>query len=230
MSEANSCSIDGKNSGCCSTPGEVAKNLDEYWCDIYTDADITTLGWYEKESKPSLELIATCNLAKDAIQFHPGCGASTLIDSLIASEYTNLIANDISNCALNKIKQRLGDKASSVQWIVEDLTRPKALLALPLLDLWHDRAVLHFFTAEKDQKTYFDLLKSKVKSKGHVILATFNLEGATTCSGLPVKRYNSEMLTEKLGHNFVLLKAMDYDYTMPSGEIRKYVYTLFQRK
>lgn len=230
MSEANSCSIAGKNSGCCSNPGEVAKNLGEYWCDIYTDSDITTLGWYEKESKPSLELIAMCNLQKNAVQFHPGCGASTLIDSLVASDYTQLIANDISSCALNKIKQRLSEQSESVQWIVEDLTKPKRLLDLPQLDLWHDRAVLHFFIEEKDQNTYFDLLKSKVKSKGYVILATFNLQGATTCSGLPVKRYNSAMLVAKLGDDFILHKAMDYDYTMPSGEIRKYVYTLFQRK
>ncbi len=225
----NSCSINDKESSCCSNPNQEAKNLGEYWCDIYTDADITKLGWYEVTSKPSLELIEKCEFAKDATLFNAGVGASTLIDSLVTKDYTNIIANDISSCALNKIKTRLGDKATNVQWLVDDLTKPIILNDLPQLDLWNDRAVLHFFTAEKDQDTYFNLLKNKVKSKGFVILATFNLQGATTCSGLPVKRYNATMLRKKLGDGFELLTHFDYDYTMPSGENRKYVYTLFQR-
>lgn len=230
MKDNNSCSIDGKNTGCCSQPNEEAQNLGEYWCDIYTDADITKLGWYEIESKPSLELIEACNLAKNATLFHAGCGASTLIDSLVSANYTNIIANDISSCALNKIKARLADKADTVQWLVEDLTKPQELNNLPPLDLWNDRAVLHFFITEKDQKTYFDLLKATVKSKGFVILAAFNLQGATTCSGLPVQRYNAALLQEKLGGDFSLINTFDYTYTMPNSEKRPYVYTLFQRQ
>jgi hypothetical protein len=226
---SDSCGINDKNTSCCSSPSEEAKNLGEYWCDIYTDADISTLGWYEKESKPSLELITQCNLAKNATMFNPGCGASTLIDSLLDLDYSNIIANDISSCALNKIKKRIDTKVEQVKWFVEDLTKPMALLDLPQLDLWHDRAVLHFFIDEKDQNTYFDLLKSKVKTKGFVILATFNLQGATTCSGLPVNRYNSKMLQEKLGADFKLIHNFDYIYTMPNGEERTYIYTLFQR-
>jgi len=226
---SDSCGMDDKNSSCCSNPNEEAKNLGEYWCDIYTDVDISTLGWYEKESKPSLELITQCGLPKNAKMFNPGCGASTLIDSLLALDYSNLIANDISSCALNKIKKRIGTKAEQVQWYVEDLINPNDLLDLPQLDLWHDRAVLHFFIDEKEQNTYFNLLKQKVKNKGFVILATFNLQGATTCSGLPVKRYNTKMLQDKLGINFKLIQNFDYIYTMPNGEVRAYVYTLFQR-
>ena len=54
------------------------------------------------------------------------------------------------------------------------------------VDLWHDRAVLHFFTSEEHQNTYFQLLKKLVKVEGFVILAEFNLEGAKKCSGLDV--------------------------------------------
>ena len=227
--ENNSCGINDKNSSCCSKPNEEAQNLGEYWCDIYTGTDESTLGWYEKESKPSLALIEQCHLDKNATIFNPGCGASTIIDSLLDLGYSNIIANDISSCALNKIKARIDKKENQVQWLVEDLTAPKALLDMPKLDLWHDRAVFHFFTAESDQNTYFDLLKDKVKSKGFVILAAFNREGATTCSGLPVKRYDSKMLTEKLGTDFQLIQEFDYIYIMPSGEKRPYIYTLFKR-
>jgi hypothetical protein len=100
---------------------------------------------------------------------------------------------------------------------------------LPKVDVWNDRAVLHFFTEKKEQDTYFELLHKKVKKGGFVILAEFNLQGATMCSGLPVKRYDVKMLQESLGKDYLLLKHFDYDYQMPSGEIRKYIYTLFKR-
>ena len=222
--KTTSCSITDK--GCKTSDNK--ENLGEYWCSMYTDADITKLGWYEAESTPSLNLINKTKSKKDAIIFNVGAGSTTLIDDLLKQGYSNLIANDISSCALNKIKNRIGNAKDKVQWIVDDLTQPTELLHLPQVDIWNDRAVLHFFTEEKDQNTYFDLLKQKVNPNGFVILAEFNLDGATSCSGLPVKRYDTKMLQEKLGNNFCLLETFNHDYTMPNGEIRKYVYTLFQ--
>ena len=111
-----------------------------------------------------------------------------------------------------------------------NLLQLKRFLKIKNVDLWHDRAVLHFFTEEKQQKAYFDLLKGALKPKGFVILAEFNLEGAKKCSGLDVFNYNEEMLHERLGTDFVLLKSFNYTYTQPSGNTREYVYTLFQKK
>ena len=221
-----SCSI--TDSGC-RTSKNPADNLGEYWCGKYTDVDYKTLGWYEEKPIPSLQLIQESNVDKNALIFNSGAGATTLIDLLLENGYTNLIANDISSCALKNIKNRIVAKQKNVHFIVDDLINPKLLKDLPKVDLWNDRAVLHFFTEEKDQNTYFSLLKDKVKKNGFVILSEFNLQGAGMCSGLPVKRYDANMLQEKLGDDFELLKEFDYDYTMPSGEIRKYVYTLFKR-
>jgi len=100
---------------------------------------------------------------------------------------------------------------------------------MPKVKLWIDRAVLHFFTENKDQDTYFKLLKEKVIRGGFVIMAEFNLSGATKCSGLDVKRYDAKMLSSKLGSNFNLIKTFDYVYNMPNGDKRNYVYTLFKR-
>jgi hypothetical protein len=97
------------------------------------------------------------------------------------------------------------------------------------VDLWHDRAVLHFFHKSEEQNAYFNLLKTLVRSGGFVILAAFHLDGGAKCSGLPVYRYDQEMLADKLGSGFQLQQAFDYTYTMPSGDTRKYIYTLFQR-
>ena len=225
--EQTSCSITDKG---CRTTVNPNENLGEYWCGKYTDVDYKKLGWYEEISKPSLDLIKESNVSKNAVIFNSGAGATTLIDSLLQGGYTNLIANDISSCALNNIKNRIGKVQNKVQFIVDDLVNPTALKEMPKVDLWNDRAVLHFFIEEKDQEAYFKLLHQKVKKGGFVILSEFNLQGATMCSGLPVKRYDAKMLQEKLGRDYKLIKEFNYDYTMPSGEIRKYVYTLFRRE
>ncbi|MFK5891318.1 MAG: class I SAM-dependent methyltransferase [Flavobacteriaceae bacterium] len=229
MTEKSSCDINDKNSSCCSVKNDDSVDFGEHWCGVYTDSDISKLGWYEDESTPVLELIDACNLNKDAKILTVGAGATTLIDSLINLNYTNLIANDISSCALNALKRRLGEAHKNITWIVDDITNPNDLKKLTDISLWIDRAVLHFFTEDKDQDTYFDLLKSSVAKEGYVILAEFNLSGATKCSGLDVKRYNAKILSSKLGSDFVLQKEFDYIYTMPNGDTRNYVYTLFKR-
>lgn len=200
-----------------------------HWEKVYEKRSFDKLGWYEKQSVPSLELIKQCNISKDAKILNVGAGVTTIIDDLLKLGYNNLIANDISAPALEVLKNRLReDDQNKVYFIVDDLTKPKKLTKIKNIDVWHDRAVLHFFTDEKDQTIYFDLLRSILKIGGFVIIAVFNLGGALKCSGLDVYRYNAEMLENKLGMNFKLLKTFDYIYTMPSGEERSYVYTLFQ--
>jgi len=225
-----SCDINSRS--CCSSFTEVKleKDFKSHWDKAYERTETDKLGWYEIMPEPSLLLIDKCKLSKNAALLNVGAGASTLVDELLKLGYENIIANDLSSSALNKLKARLGEeKSDNVRWIVDDLTRPTVLKSLEPIALWHDRAVLHFFNEKKEQEDYFDLLKKLVQTDGFVILATFNLNGATNCSGLPVHRYNKEMLQEKLGASFELLEAFDYTYTMPSGSLREYVYTLFKR-
>jgi ribosomal protein L11 methylase PrmA len=81
-----------------------------------------------------------------------GAGASTFIDYLVNQGFKNIIAADISEIALNKSKERLGkEKASSVRWLVDDITRPIYIQELRNIALWRDRAVLHFLLEEKQQ-------------------------------------------------------------------------------
>jgi len=205
-------------------------NFEEHWNKAYQKTPITNLGWYEENPTPSLELIEACNLSNDAVIFNAGAGATSLINRLLEKGYKNIIINDIAATALAVLKKDLkNEKASNIQFIVDDLTKPTTLLKLKDIDIWHDRAVLHFFTEKHQQEAYFQLLKKVIKLNGYVILAQFNLEGAKKCCGLNVFNYNEEMLQEGLGENFKLLKSFDYTYTQPSGNTREYVYTLFKR-
>lgn len=205
-------------------------NFEKHWNNAYDKTPIHNLGWYEESSQPTLDLIKLCNLPNDAVLFNAGAGATTLINDVLALGYTNIVVNDISSSALTELQKKIHtSKHSNVEFVLDDLTNHSELLKLKKVDLWNDRAVLHFFTEKWQQDAYFKLLKQLVKKDGYVILAEFNLEGAKKCCGLDVVNYNEQMLQEQLGNEFKLLKSFDYVYTQPSGNTRNYVYTLYQR-
>lgn len=204
--------------------------MKDHWNKVYTSKEINKLGWYEETSEPSLKLISECRLDKDDLILDVGVGASTLIDSLIELGYSNIIAVDISENAIKKLRERLGEEKSRlVKWIVDDITRPKHIQNLSNIALWHDRALFHFLLEEKQRQMYLATLKKVVKKGGHVILASFSLTGAKMCSGLNVMNYDQTMLSNFLGDDFELIEYFDYTYHMPSAEERPYIYTLFKR-
>jgi len=204
-------------------------SMKKHWDEIYTWLETDELGWYEKIPEPSIKLLSKCHISKDESILDVGAGASTFIDYLINQGFKNVIAADISETALNKLKERLGKKASIVRWIVDDITRPIHIRDLRDIAVWHDRAVLHFLLEEKQQQTYLSTLKKVIKKGGYVIIAVFSLKGAKKCSGLDVKNYDQNMLATFLGDDFNLIEYFDYTYYMPSGEPRPYIYTLFQK-
>lgn len=205
-------------------------SMKEHWNEIYEALDVEELTWYEKIPEPSLRLLSKCHINKNEAILDVGAGASTFVDYLITQGFSNIIATDISEIALNKLKERLGiEKASLIRWIVDDITQPKHLQNLRDIAVWHDRAVLHFLLEESHQHMYLSTLKTVIKKGSYVIIATFSLKGAKKCSGLDIKNYDQTMLANFLGDDFHLLDSFDHTYTMPSGEQRPYIYTLFQK-
>ncbi len=204
--------------------------MKEHWDEIYEALDTDELTWYEEIPEPSLRLLSECRINKDEPVLDMGAGASTLIDHLMDRGFSNIIAADISEIALEKIKKRLGrDKASLVRWIVDDITQPLYIQDLRDIAVWHDRAVLHFLLEKDEQNMYLSTLKKVLRKGGYVIIAAFSLQGAKKCSGLDVKNYDENMLSDFLGKDFKLLEYFDHIYYMPSGKPRPYIYTLFQK-
>ncbi len=224
-----SCNINDKNKSCCSTGMNSDQfSYENHWNRIYSKSPPEKLGWYETDFKPTFDLISKTSVGPEARILIVGAGNSFLIDELMGRGYKNLIATDISKTALEQLKKRVGSLAG-VEFIVDDLTEPEVLLDIQEVDFWIDRAVLHFFTLVEEQDAYFSLLNQKVKKRGYALLAQFHTDGAKTCSGLPVKRYNAQMLSEKIGPEFELIDSFVFVYTMPSGEKRPYIYTLFKK-
>jgi len=206
-------------------------SMKEHWNEIYEALDIDELPWQEERPEPSIKLLSKCHVNKDEPILDVGAGASTFVDYLINQGFSNIIAADISEIALNKLKERLGtEKASSLRWIVDDITQPIYIQNLRDIAVWHDRAVLHFLLEESQQQIYLSTLKKVIKKGGYVIIATFSLKGAKKCSGLDVKNYDQNMLAKFLGEDFRLLEYFDYTYYTPSGNPRPYIYALFEKK
>jgi SAM-dependent methyltransferase len=208
----------------------MATFLKDHWNKKYTDTTLTQLGWYEPRSIPSVQLIENCAVSKHSPILDVGSGASTLIANLFELGYQNLFAIDISAVALEKAKTLLTqEQAARVHWMVDDLTNPSSVHQLPKIAVWHDRAVFHFFTEEQDRQTYRSLAQKVVMPGGFMVIATFALEGAAHCSGLPVQRYSADGLSEFLGDEFKLVESLSFTYKMPSNDVRPYVYTRFQK-
>lgn len=209
----------------------MSKSMKEHWNTIYSSKPINQLGWYEPQPTPSLQLIERCAIDKRAAVLDIGSGATTLINALLEQGYQHIYALDISEIALEKARAELGaKKASRIQWIVDDITNPSKLFGFSEIALWHDRAVFHFFADDQQRQNYLSTLLKVLRPGGYVIIAAFAIGGASKCSGLDVRNYDKESLIQFLGSNFEFIESMDYTYQMPSGDLRPYVYTLFQRK
>lgn len=206
-------------------------NYKSHWNNKYTSTQDEDLGWYEDIPETTIQLISKCNLPSNASILNVGAGTTTLIDELLKEDYTNILANDLSEVALKKLQDRVKEQYNyDLKCIADDLTNPSELSQLKDIDLWIDRAVLHFFLKPEEQKAYFDLVKKVVSKRGFVLIAVFSLEGAPKCCNLDLQRYNKDMLQNRLGSDFQLIEAFNHTFINPRGGERPYIYTLFQRK
>ncbi len=203
-------------------------NYKKHWDRAY-HTPTSNLGWYENDPSATIELIQKSNISKNSLIFSAGAGSSLLIGNLLEIGYTNLIVNDISSKALKCLKSQIGE-TKNIKYIIDDLTNPTHLYDIDMVDMWHDRAVLHFFVHPLKQKTYFNLLKDKIKVGGYALFSEFAIGGANKCCGLDVLNYSDQMFEERLGNNFKLLESKKHLYKHPSnGNKRKYIYTLYRK-
>ncbi len=207
----------------------VSIDYKKHWNTEYKKKSTEKLGWFEKKSTQTLDLIDESRLGKAAKILNIGSGTSVLTDNLLELGFSNIISSDISEVSLSILKNRIG-ASDKVQFIVDDLLHSSKLMLLENIDLWVDRAVLHFFIEKDAILTYFNLLKKILSPTGFVIIAVFAKDGADKCCKLPVKKYDITMLEKELGPAFKLIKTFNCVFINPYGGERPYIYALFQRK
>ncbi len=203
------------------------KSSQAHWDGIFSETEDPELGWYEADATATLELLHTVPGWDRSTVFLPGAGTSVLIEELLSSG-AKLVLNDISREALDKVKERLKDDQAEIVWLCQDIARPVER-SLPAVDIWIDRAVLHFLTDRDDIRGYCENVRTLLKPGGYAIFAEFSETGAPKCAGLTLQRYSVESLSETLGTSFELLSHFDHTYINPEGDPRPYIYALYRR-
>ncbi|MEW6089234.1 MAG: class I SAM-dependent methyltransferase [bacterium] len=202
------------------------KPLNEHWNEIFKNTDEDKLGWYEKDFSQVLKFLDIAPEWRNSKIFIPGAGTSGLIDILLKSN-AKLVLNDLSSEAIEKAKNKCGEKTGNIQWLCRDISKPLPS-ELNDVDIWIDRAVLHFLTDDICVEQYFKNVNAAVKSGGHAIFAEFSKTGATGCAGLDVRRYDIRDLEKNLPA-FKLIANEEYTFINPKGDPRPYIYALFKK-
>ena len=197
-----------------------------HWDNVYASKGEKDVSWYQDSPTPSLDLIALTGLSADAEIIDIGGGASRLVDTLLRENFGRWTVLDLSGAALDAAKERLGESAARVTWVVADVTTWQPSQTY---DLWHDRAAFHFLIDQADQSAYVARLKQAVRPAGFVIIGTFAPDGPERCSGLPIVRHDATALAAKLGDEFELIDARRHEHTTPWGAVQRFQFATFRR-
>ena len=203
------------------------RSRQDHWEIVYRRRGPDGVSWHQENPSRSLELIERTGVGVDAPIVDVGGGSSRLVDGLVDHGYTNLSVLDLSPTALAYAQERLGSRAGMVDWIEADVTE------YPFegsFDVWHDRAVFHFLIEPADRNRYRGQLESSVRAGGHVIIATFSLDGPEACSGLSVQRYSPESMGLALGSEFEAVSFEEEAHVTPAGATQHFLYGHFLRR
>ncbi len=197
----------------------------EHWENIYSKKAFTEVSWYQEKPTFSLNYLSELNIPKSAKIIDVGGGDSYFVDHLLALGYTNVTVLDISANAIKRAKERLGEKAELVTWIVSDAS---TFTTEEKYDFWHDRAAFHFLKTPKSIESYKQNVMNYVSENSHVVIGTFSLNGPTKCSGIEISQYSEESLTEC----FDFLTKIDckiHQHTTPFDTVQEFVFCTFRK-
>lgn len=195
------------------------------WAQVWQTRSAEEVSWFQPSADTSLEIIESASTPTSAV-IDVGGGASTVVDGLLARGYRDLTVLDLAPAALDASRARLGADAERVTWLVGDITSVELGRQF---DVWHDRAVFHFFVDDADRQRYLDALRRWVAVGGTVVLATFALDGPTMCSGRQVRRYDADAMRAALGEDFEATAFVEEAHHTPSGATQQFLYGRFTR-
>lgn len=203
-------------------PGEAG--LAAHWDAAYAARGTEGVSWFEATPAASMRLIRRAGTAPDDPIIDVGGGASRLAGCALDAGFRDVTVLDLSPRALAAAGERLGDAAGRVSWIAADVLTwvPPRRYAV-----WHDRAVLHFLTAEGDRRRYAATLASALRPGGHAVVGAFAPDGPPRCSGLAVSRWTPEGIAGELG--LALVEGRRTVHRTPGGTAQPFSWALLRR-
>jgi len=201
-------------------------NRKEHWENIYQTKPLNEVSWYQPIPEISLSFFSQFNVPLTAKIIDIGGGDSFLVDHLLDLGYQDITILDISETAIGRARQRLGDRAQNVKWIVADAA---AFNPTEKYDFWHDRAAFHFLTLETEIENYIDTIQRSMNSCGILVIGTFSEQGPKKCSGIEIKQYSEVSLTNRLKKYFEKLHCITVDHQTPFDTIQNFIFCSFSR-
>lgn len=201
-------------------------NRKEHWENIYQTKPLNEVSWYQPIPEVSLSFFSQFNVPLTGKIIDIGGGDSFLVDHLLDLGYQDITILDISETAIARARQRLGDRAQNVKWIVADAA---AFNPTEKYDFWHDRAAFHFLTHETEIENYIDTIQRSMNSSGILVIGTFSEQGPKKCSGIEIKQYSEVSLTNRLNKYFEKLNCITVDHKTPFDTIQNFIFCSFRR-
>ncbi|RYY01056.1 MAG: class I SAM-dependent methyltransferase [Gammaproteobacteria bacterium] len=198
----------------------------EHWENVFTTKAEDEVSWFQPYPKTSMEFVDLFNLPLNANIIDIGGGDSHFVDALLDKGYKNIYVLDISSTAIERAKQRLGSRASKVNWIVSDITEFEPPVQF---DFWHDRAAFHFLTSEEKIYKYVSIAEDAIKKIGYLILGTFSENGPTKCSGLEIRQYSEVSMSSRFEVVFERIKCIREDHTTPWKAVQNFLFCSFKK-
>ena len=197
-----------------------------HWDKIYKTKGEDQVSWFQPYPKTSMEFVELFNLSLNANIIDIGGGDSHFVDVLLHKGYKNIFVLDISANAIERTKQRLGERASKVHWIVSDIIGFEPPVQF---DFWHDRAAFHFLTENGKIYKYVSIAEDAIKKDGYLVLGTFSEHGPEKCSGLEIRRYSETSMSARFEVSFDKIKCLHEDHITPFNATQNFLFCSFKR-
>ncbi|MGQ0624891.1 MAG: class I SAM-dependent methyltransferase [Sporichthyaceae bacterium] len=200
--------------------------LGVHWDAAYARGGPGAVSWYTPITNvPDLLAAQGCSPTDRVLDV--GGGASPLVGALLDRGYLDLSVLDVSATALEEARAQLGERAAAIRWVIADVRTwsPPATY-----DVWHDRAVFHLHVEDRDRAAYLTTLRGATAPGSLVVLATFALDGPSSCSGLPVRRYDAAQLAAALGPDFEPVHQTREEHRTPWDTVQPFTRATFRRQ
>ncbi len=199
--------------------------MGQHWDRAYGHGD-ATCSWFQERPNGSLAMFERAGVTSDDSVIDVGGGAARLVDELVARHFRDVTVLDVSEVGLGHDRARLRADADRVTWLVADVLDWAPTLTYRV---WHDRAVFHFLTTEEDQHRYLHALHAATRPGSVAIFGCFDLDGPSSCSGLPVARYDPAGIAERVGQRWELVAEDREEHTTPSGFVQPFSWAALRR-
>ena len=198
----------------------------KHWENIYQTKELNEVSWYQPKPATSLNFFEELTIPKNAKIIDIGGGDSFLVDHLIDLGYSEITVLDISDAAIQKAKNRLGNKAEKVTWIVSDIIE---FQPTEKYDVWHDRAAFHFLTNKEEREKYVLIADQSLNYNGILIVGTFSVNGPFKCSGIEITQYSEESMLDQFKSKFEKVNCFTIDHTTPFNTIQNFLFCSFKK-